>query len=59
MFSTHYLLANTLAKQLRSAVAAAARFRPTEAKARGNDTKAMLSRMDAMARGDDDGKFDE
>lgn len=35
------------------------RFRPTESKARSNDTKAMRQRMDAMARGEDDGKFDE
>jgi hypothetical protein len=35
------------------------RFRPTEVKSRNNDAKAMRSRMDAMARGEDDGKFDE
>ncbi|KAF6253108.1 hypothetical protein COO60DRAFT_1628327 [Scenedesmus sp. NREL 46B-D3] len=35
------------------------RFRPTEAKSRNNDAKAMRSRMGAMARGEDDGKFDD
>uniref|UniRef100_A0A383WB62 Rubredoxin-like domain-containing protein n=1 Tax=Tetradesmus obliquus TaxID=3088 RepID=A0A383WB62_TETOB len=35
------------------------RFRATEAKSRNNDAKAMRSRMDAMQRGEDDGKFDE
>eukprot|EP00882_Tetradesmus_deserticola_P002690 GHRQ01002861.1.p1 GENE.GHRQ01002861.1~~GHRQ01002861.1.p1 ORF type:complete len:139 (+),score=27.73 GHRQ01002861.1:376-792(+) len=35
------------------------RFRPTEAKSRNNDEKAMRSRMGTMARGEDDGKFDE
>eukprot|EP00775_Hariotina_reticulata_P009898 gene9898-10055_t len=35
------------------------RFRATEAKTRNNDTKAMRSRLGAMQRGEDDGKFDE
>lgn len=35
------------------------RFRPTEAKTRNNDAKAMRNRMSAMQRGEDDGKFDE
>lgn len=35
------------------------RFRPTEAKTKNNDPKAMRGRMSAMQRGEDDGQFDE
>jgi hypothetical protein len=37
----------------------ARRFRPTEAKTKNNDPKAMRGRMSAMQRGEDDGQFDE